>query len=61
MVPKTSSGNELSVGPESLSVESKPLAMRNPTKGLQTLLLLPNGLAKPREVNKLLVARTMLR
>ena len=52
---------ELSVGPKSLSTESKSLARRNPTKGLWTLLLLQDRLGKPREANGLLVARTMLR
>ena len=52
---------ELSVGLKSLSAESKSLAMRNPTKELRALLLLQDGLGKPKEANGLSVARTVLR
>ena len=37
---KARSEKELSAGPKSLFMESKLLAMRNPMKGLRTLLLL---------------------
>ena len=56
-VMKASTGNELSAGPKSLSVESKSLVTRNPMKGLRKLLLLRDGLGKPREVNRLFVTR----